>query len=157
MDFILRSSISSEFLKKILIKGTLISGLGMSILVLAGAFLPIESLQRWGIWIFAFAMGCTAWGLIPYKRLQKLQTSPDEIRVTEDHILHYVKNQKEVYRLPLSDIQKVRWIDKPNIYGICLELKSTSKPFLFPYFSKKSFLEFSELHCLSKESINFSD
>lgn len=141
-------------------RGSLLAGLGASLLFFSGIFAPEKILSRWGLIIFGISMLFIGMGLIPYRRLQRLELKPDEIRVFEDRTLHYFKKGQECFALPLADIQSVEWIDKGHIYGIGLRLKKVlpdleetinrsqkkvGADLFLPFFSNRAYLELQEL------------
>ncbi len=82
----IRSSICSQLMKSTLLKGTLYAALGVIILVLAGAFLPSETLTTFGLPIFIMGIGLITFGLLPYRRLTSIEKCPNELWIKESCI-----------------------------------------------------------------------
>ena len=109
------SLIKEDLVKKILFQGTLKALLGM-VLMFMGLFIP-------GILIIG-------WGLIPYRKIKKLQHHPDTIHLTQNHLL--LKNAT----LARTDITKMEFIEGDR-FGILIFLKDRS--YFAPYFSRTVF------------------
>lgn len=120
----IRSTISASLLKSTLFWGYGIASLGIIILVVAGSYLQIEYLHRWGWMLFLLAIGCITLGMLPYRRLSHLQLKPNElILLNHDHVL-YTHKGKQLFSIPLKSISHTRYISHPSHYGIALWLKS---------------------------------
>jgi len=166
----IRSSIDSQVMKRALIKGTLWGGLGGLLLLIGGIFLPLQEMKIWGALLFIFSFGLITYGLLPYKRLRRLEENPDQLTM-EDNWLHFLVRGKLLFSIPVESIDHLEWIDSNgrdsngNVYGIKVflknplskkviiqspkfdfakfrqdSLKKYQSDLFFPYFSKRSFL-----------------
>ncbi|MDP1879461.1 MAG: hypothetical protein Q8K60_00810 [Parachlamydiaceae bacterium] len=118
----LKTTISSPFLKHALMKGLWISSIGLVGILIAGVFIPVIYLKTWGWLIFLIGIGFIAGGMIPYKKLSKLQLKPNELLVFSNHLEFYSKGEKKL-TIPLNSIDKIEYFENKNFYGIGLFLK----------------------------------
>lgn len=141
---ILRSVISSELMKNVLFRGFAIAFAGMFLLLAAGVFIPFSILQYWGWIIFLLSLGLIAWGLIPYRRLSRLQLKPNELILSEGHLLSFNSKGNRVLSLPFQSIDKLSYVDHAQCYGIAVWLKSSPHPLIVVY-------QFKEVEKLKKK------
>lgn len=126
---IVRASISSALLRATLFRGFAVALIGICILLVAGSYLPVESLHKWGWGLFLIALGLITWGMLPYRRLSRLQVKPDELVLLDQNHMTYVQRGKKILTIPVSSIAQMRYISHPSAYGIAIWLKpSPSKP-----------------------------
>lgn len=167
------TSIKPQLKRFVLLRGTLIALAGVALIVYAGAFLGPSTLNNWGLAIFLSGAFFIALGLIPYKRVARIEEAPNKIIVTDRRQLHYYRHGKDVWTLPLEAIEQVVEIDEPGFYGIGLKLSSEYTGALpklsiigeiyargirsrhrvdviFPYFSRHSYRELEETVRLEK-------
>ncbi len=138
------TSIKSDLIRKTLIQGTCIAGLGVFLLLLAGTLTPIQMLEKWGLLIFIFAAVLMAVGLIPYRLLQRLESSPNKIYLSDDHKLCYFKKNQLKASIPFNKVRALEWIDHYYIYGIKVILDDHQSLFL-PFFSHRSLQEIRDI------------
>lgn len=123
-SFVIRSSISSSLLKKVLFRGFCIALVGILLLLFAGIFIPASHLKDWGGGIFLISLALITWGLLPYRRLSKLQLKPNEIVITGgDDCNYYVKGRK-IISFSLQSVDVMDYVDHSLRYGIQVWLKS---------------------------------
>jgi hypothetical protein len=135
-DFLkLRTSIKPELMRKALFRGSLLGGTGVFLLVISGIFMPVPILSQWGIPIFLLAMLLIAFGMIPYRKLTRLEKSPNEIIISSDDLLTYCRKGKIIFQISLSSISSCSYIDDESVYGIKLILQEGQEIFL-PYFTE---------------------
>lgn len=123
------SSVTPSLMRKTLFKGSFIAVCGVLIVTYFGLYLPPESLGLWGIPASAIGIGLIAFGLLPYRRLVRLEASPSEIVITDSNYLQYFSSGKQRYSIPMEMIQKSDYIEEKNSYGIALwfDVESTKK------------------------------
>lgn len=154
------SSIKPTLLRKALLRGFFLALAGILLLILAGTLLDPTVLQIAGLWIFLASIGLIAWGLIPYRRLTKKASNPQQLVLTNEGYLELYFKGKRLLALPTHDIKKCAYLEQGDIYGIGIwlqpdfeinlsgsieQFKSPFKCHLFlAYFTKKSFDELSE-------------
>jgi len=140
-----RSSIKPELKRRMLFRGTFIAGAGVLVVTLGGAFLPVETLSTWGLPIFLGGIVLIAAGLLPYRRLCKLEEAPHQITVTEVHTMILSNNGKEVLTVPLSEIRELSYVEKATRYGIRMEVNGLSDPVFLPYFTFRTLQELKQI------------
>jgi len=132
----LRSSIKPTLKRKVLMRGTLIAGLGGIILLYCGVFTPAETLEQWGMIPFLLAVILITVGLLPYRKLTRLETTPHEIvGYTNDRLDVFLKKRKR-HSIPLDAIEGLHYIEKKDRYGI--ELYTAEGNLFLPYFSERA-------------------
>lgn len=138
-DFLkLRSSIKSDLMKKALFRGSFLGGTGVIILLISGAFLPVDVLSFWGIPLFFLSMGLITFGMLPYRKLTRLEKVPDEIILSSKDLLVYRRKGKVIFTTPLSSISSCSYKDDESVYGIMITLKENEKEYFFPYFTERA-------------------
>lgn len=145
--------------------GTIYGGLGAALLLGGGIFIPTSVMSYIGLPLLFAGGGLILYGLTPYRELSKLETQPDQLIVTGDRYLHYLRSGTPYLSVPLSAIDRLSYCDeKPEQYGIVVDLveggikevvaHQQGLPFrrylnhcrrryhcdlFFPYFSQKGF------------------
>lgn len=134
---IVRSAVSTQIKKSTLFRGTLLACIGMLILIGGSVFLSREQLSVYGFLLFIGGIAFVTWGMIPYRRLSRIENSPREIHVDEKTWSYHVKGKKTM-EIPRDSIKSINYFSHPSRYGICLRLKNSQQVF-FPYFTERSF------------------
>lgn len=119
----IRSSVLPALMRKILWKGTLLGGSGVVILLLGGIFIPLKEMKVWGPFLFLFSLSLITWGLLPYRRLKRLEEKPSTLILEGEEWLHYSVRGKPLFSIPIASIDHIIFIDKPSTYGIGVILK----------------------------------
>lgn len=122
--FKIRSSISSELMRKILFRGFILSFFGMIFLILAAIFIPKSEMQTWGWIIFLISFAFIPIGLLPYRRLSRLQLHPNELVQIDEEDLIYISKGKRILKIPLISVNELNYIDDVSAYGIGVSLKT---------------------------------
>lgn len=117
----LRTSIHPSLLRFTLLKGSLKAIFGALILV-CGGMINSDDLQRWGWLILIIGVGLITFGLLPYRKLKRLESKPNELVVDIKH-LHYIVKGKNLCTVPLSCIQQLDHFHHSCNYGIKMTLK----------------------------------
>lgn len=117
-----RSSIKPLLLRSLLLRGSLLGGAGALMLLLLGTFLPASHLKIWGLPILIVSLIFITIGLLPYRRMVKLETHPDELQIDEKNLL-FSRNGKPLLQIPLSAISELHYIEEPHLYGLSIRLK----------------------------------
>lgn len=120
------ATIKPTLLRNSLLKGTSIAALGVIILVIAGSFIPPSYLTYLGPFIILLGGGLITLGLLPYRRLNKLENTPNEILYVYGKYLQYISKGKEVYTIPFEMIEKLDYQESGSDYGIAIYLKNES-------------------------------
>jgi len=128
MDSItIRTTVTPQLKKSLLIRGSILALIGAGLLLYSGVFVTVQTLTKWGSAIFLISFLLIAWGLVPYRRLIKIEENPNQIVVTEDQMLHYHRQGKDILSFPLAAIEKVHFIEDVGLYGIALTLKAETQ------------------------------
>ncbi len=135
----LSSTISSECKRKALFRGSALAGLGLVFLGATGIYGTVDLLQRWGVWIFGVSMGAIALGLLPYRRLCQLETSPH--RITIEPEMWTVVIPKKTVRFSPKSIQAVRYVETRSLYGIKLTFRSRQSDLFLPFFNREAYAQ----------------
>lgn len=148
-----RSSIHSSLKRYVLLRGTVIASIGVGFLLSTGIFFPIVMLGKWGFLIWMASLSFIALGLIPYRRLSRLETHPYELKIINSSLCVLSLKGKTILSFPLQAVSKMEYLSDHHLYGIGIWLYSSStfsdllkKPSRFsdcslflPYFSLNSF------------------
>lgn len=147
-----KTTVKPSFLRSFLVKGTLLSVLGILALIITSwpLLFGVKYL------VFCLAIPCILLGLYPYKKLYQLVTNPEEI-ILDKESFTYVTTKGEHITLPIRKIHKLVFFEETKHYGIGLMLDKKSKEFLknnkaqqkwqkrlgtdlyLPYFSRSSY------------------
>ncbi len=164
-SLILRSSIKPALKRTLLLRGTLLAFIGMSLLLSTG----ISSIeQKWGLLALITALVLVTTGLLPYRRLTRLEMNPHEILITENGIC-FSRRRKPCFTVPQASIDRMEYRDSLSQYGFAFWLKNAAPEkvtihdrsfdwekftqqclsqygcaVFIPYFSKRSFDEMQE-------------
>ncbi|MBS0621610.1 MAG: hypothetical protein JSR80_01465 [Verrucomicrobia bacterium] len=158
--------VGEERVRTALVRGSVIGGLGISLLLSAAVEIPLGRLQVMGIPIFLFGLVLIGFGLIPYQQLKKLRQKPDVLEVTDEE-LHYFRGGKRTLTLPLKAITHLEDVDLKNDYGILVYVRGKVtvhdrkyKPhsrgganLFFPAFNRASYLHLREAMALAGYSM----
>ena len=122
----LRSSVKSSLMRFALLRGTILAGLGAAVLIY-GTFLPVKTLSVWGFPLFCLSLGMIAVGLLPYRKLRRLEMNPYEILIEDDQWWHFVAKGVCLFSIPINSVEKTEYLDEANQYGIKVFLKKPIK------------------------------
>ena len=162
----LRSQITPALKRSKALVGTVLASIGMTTLLFGSLFLSVEKLSLWGLPIFVLGFGFISWGLVPYRKINKLEVHPHEIVIKDDKSIRIYLRGKGAFTLPINSIDKIGYKDSDINYGIGIWLRQpvpekiivhdrtfnmpqyqldSKKKFgcdlFLPYFSKSSFEE----------------
>lgn len=118
----LRSSLKRELMSKMLLKGSMVAGCGIILLIISGIFMPFSTLKIWGFPIVIIGFTLVATGLLPYKKLSLLELSPHEIHCDE-HSMIFLRSGSPLFKLPLKNIERFDFVETNEIYGAGIYLK----------------------------------
>lgn len=157
----IQSTIDATTLKKSLFQGTSISALGALLFIVPTLFLSIPYLSRWGLYLFTISFFLIAIGMLPYKRLLKLQITPHVIEFLPEGIALWWK-QKKICFISFSHLASIVYQADKKIPGIQLHItgidhyychkkivdrwqqkmqKKYRCDFFIPYISQKSYFK----------------
>lgn len=167
----LRSSIKPSLKKSKLIRGTLLSLIGVSLWFYGGLFLSTATLTIFGWPILIIGGILIAGGLIPYRKLVRLENKPNELTVTDLEELYFSMQEVPMFKIALENVEEMAFLDDDRRYGIgvwikhpksknvivlhpSLELNAYLRDcqkyyfcdLFFPFFTKRSFQELEEIY-----------
>jgi len=120
--FKIRSSIKPKLLRVTLKKGALIGGAGALTLLLAGTLLPLEQLKIWGLPALVVGFVLISVGLLPYRKLTRLELKPHELHYDGEFFL-FLQQGKPLFKIPEESVEKMCYVEKEQMYGIAIWLK----------------------------------
>lgn len=124
MQFKWRTSINPAFRKRSLFKASTVSGLAIFLLAIAGSMMPLQLLSEWGFLMLLICGTLITWSMLPYRKLERLESNPDYLWTNSKGDLVYGKQDLPILTIPLQSIDTSFFIDKKNIYGIGIVLHS---------------------------------
>jgi hypothetical protein len=119
----IRSSISTAFMRRTLLRGTILGGIGIAALLAGGVFVPADEMRKWGPFLFLFSAFMITLGLLPYKKLKRLEEKPYLLTIEGDEWLHLFAEGKMLFSIPIPSIDHIEYIDGSDHYGIAVFLK----------------------------------
>lgn len=136
-----RSIITSVLKRHTLFRGLALGILGLIPLFFGGIFLPVQELNRWGLPLFFLSFGLITWGLLPYRRLSRLETHPNELIISPgpggEEVLLYLNQGKVEWSIPLTSVKKVDFLQDGVEYGLCIHLPD-GELLNVPYFNQQA-------------------
>lgn len=114
----LRTSIKNSLKRYVLFRGTIVAAAGMIILVISAATISPSVLRYWGLPILFLAGLLITIGLLPYRRLCRLELKPDEIIAVGGTKIHFVTNGKHILTIPKDSIARLEYYEGHHRYGI---------------------------------------
>lgn len=117
------TSIRPELKRRVLLHGTFYAGLGAALIVGGGILIPTAVMSYIGLPLLFVGGGLILYGLTPYRELTQLTARPDQLIVTGDRFLHYIKEGAPYLSVPLSAVDRLSYCDEePERYGIVVDL-----------------------------------
>lgn len=118
----LQSSVKNSLVKKALFRGTFISASGVILLLITGSFVPKPLLTTLGLPTLLISSMLIGYGLLPYRKLSRLQLRPHELRCDERHLL-FAREGKLLLKIPVSSVEKIEYGEREERYGLRISLK----------------------------------
>jgi hypothetical protein len=109
----LRSSVLPGLMRRTLFRGTWMAGIGVFLILGIGAFLPPQHMKTWGIFVFLAGIALITLGLLPYKRLKKLEENPNLLKIDQTSF-HYFLNGKKRFSIPIASIHHLGYTPQIN-------------------------------------------
>ncbi len=137
----LYSAIKADLLKKALFIGTLIALPGILLIVGLGAWMPERYLNNFGFFAFATGIGLITYGLLPYRRLSRLESFPYKLVLDETTLILFHRDKVKL-KVLFSEISHLDYFNEQREYGINIFFKDKKVKMAFlPYFSFFSYQE----------------
>lgn len=133
----LRTSVRNQLKRFFVFRGTILGAMGAMLLLLGVIFFPAPQLSYFGGPLFILAGGLMTWGLLPYRKLCRLELSPFELTLMDDEVRYYSKKE-HILSIAVKDIRVISYVDRKRHYGITLKLQCGKNHF-FPYFTERSY------------------
>lgn len=125
-----QTKITQAQIHKTLLRGLPWSFFGGAFLLTA-SFLPLSLLERWGWLLFLLAFAAIAKGVLPSRKLRRLQQHPNFLYLTEESLILMQKGHPPVL-CPLREIEEIQWTGR----GLRI-LRKNAPPFCLPYFDRE--------------------
>jgi uncharacterized protein (DUF58 family) len=138
----IHTTVTAALLRRRLLLGSGIAAAGVAILIGAN-FLSSRLLNGWGLLLSLLSILLIALGLIPYRRLTRLQLHPNHIALEEEHLVYLLRNSPR-FRLYKEAIQELTFHRRGDEYGIGLQLfAQTAKKIAVvdPSFNMQAFID----------------
>lgn len=155
MTLVARSCVKPSLLRTILFRGTWLGACGIFLIIATGTLLPYFLLYFFGLPLLLLGFTFIGLGLVPYRRLTKLEVNPYELIYENETHLVLSRNQKPMFKIPTDQIEKIDYMEKERFYGIAVQLKPPMKgkvivcgkqidlsPFVSPFQGYDLFLPF---------------
>lgn len=117
-----RSSIKPSVLRQTLLKGYFLAGAGILLLILPAIFMRVKTLTFFGPFSVFLSFLLITIGLLPTRRLKKLEIFPHEISFLSDAELLFSLKRKPSFILSLNEIENLTYKDFESLYGIAFFL-----------------------------------
>lgn len=140
-----RSTITPELKRKTLFRGTAVSLIGISALFYAYFYVSENTLEKWGWAFYLWGLLLIVWGMLPYRRLLKIEDLPFELWSTgtgELELLNFGKNNRPFWKIFANKISSFSFKGDSTYYGI--EIHAGDKKYFCPYFSRRTCEELKE-------------
>src|ERR1700722_11997007 len=109
-------------MRKMLLRGTFLGGMGAFLLLLTGTLLPTSLLTFLGLPTLIISSLLIGLGLFPYRTLSRLETRPHELS-TDGNTLFFAKSGRLLFKISLTSIEKMEYLEKGDLYGVAIHLK----------------------------------
>jgi len=120
----LYSSVKPSLIRWMLFRALLLAGAGVLLLAYSGSFIPPQQLSVWGIPILLVGGALIYIGMVPYRRLVRVQDAPNELIVIGEKYLQYVERGVRQFSVPVVSIEKIAYRDSGGReYGLAITLK----------------------------------
>jgi len=130
------TTIDAKYKIALLKRGTFMATIGLGAMIFASIEIGPSLLSKSGIFIFLFGVFMIGYGLLPYRKLMRLELSPHHLFVDEKGI-EYVHN-KIIEQIALNEIASMEYYQGTNGYGIKIK-KLDGSTIAMPFFSKRTF------------------
>jgi len=120
----IRSSINPHLLQNLLLRGTLLGALAVFLLIFGGIFIPETLLAQVGLPLFFISFGSMTLGLLPYRKLKKLELRPHEIVICNQKEFLFAWEGTPSFTVPFASIEWLESVVTDSYYGIAIKIKS---------------------------------
>lgn len=131
------TSIPPKVLKEQLFRGSLLSFIGLCSIFGAYFSLNEKELACYGWILFLAGMSAIAYGMIPFRKLTRLQIFPYYLQITTTHLI-YFKGEKPLLEIPKIDLLKITYRQEGDKNGIGVSLRKRDKIHIYDYKESKT-------------------
>lgn len=81
------------------------------------------------------------WGLLPYRRLCRIEMKPNEVHIDQNGLLTYYETGEPKFSLQTAKIDRIEPVNEGKVYGMAVYLKGSARKsydIFLPYFKKNS-------------------
>lgn len=115
--------------RRLLFRGVFLGGLGCLLFFYMGVFASLSLIEVWGLPAFFLAMGLIAWGLVPYKKISRLETHPHQVIINDNELL-FISTYGAKRVIPFDSVEVLAGKMR---YGWLVKKRGKAPTFL-PYF-----------------------
>lgn len=126
-EYKIRSSVQPQLVQNILLRGTLLGALGAFLLIFCSIFIPEELLAKVGLPLFFISFGIITLGLLPYRKLKKLELRPHEIVIHSGKEFIFAWQGAPCFTIPFDCVECIKSISSGSYYGIAIKIRRLSK------------------------------
>lgn len=130
------SSVRPSLKQKLLRRGTVLGVLGAGILLGFSTWGSESLLNDWGLPIFCTGIASIAVGMIPLRKIQRIENVPHKLSITARELI-FEKPGRDPLSLHREDILSTQFMNRGDLYGIEV-ITRTLQTFFFAYFSEDS-------------------
>lgn len=123
------STVCPKLKKHLFVRAVFLGGMGALLLLMTGAFAPLALLREYGLLIFSASMLCIALGLIPYKTLTSLESSPHTLIIREN-VWIFINSKRGKKTFDVKTIKEVFSIKKRCRYGLVIRQRNGKSTYL---------------------------
>ncbi len=117
-----RSAVKPELIRSTLSRRGWVAVLGASLIVLTGTVLPFDWIKLWGLPLFLIGLVLVAFGILPYRKLSRLQLHPHRLEY-DGEFFHFLKQGKPLFKIPEISVDHITFLEKELLYGVAVYLK----------------------------------
>jgi len=121
-DLVIKTTVKQSLVQNALFAGSAIAALGILLLLITGIQLPLEVLDKYGLFIYISSFFIISIGLIPYQRIKKLSINPERLQSTPYGLEIFSKNKK-ILSIPHRAIDALHYAQSGKKYGLAIFLK----------------------------------
>ena len=139
----LHTTIDTKYKIALLKRGTFMAAIGLGAMIFASIEIGPTLLSKSGIFIFLFGVFMIGYGLLPYRKMMRLELSPHHLFVDEE-VIEYV-HDKKIEQIATKEIASIEYYQNTTGYGIKIK-KQDGSTIVMPFFSKRTFDRLQDVH-----------
>ena len=119
----IQTAVLSDYMRDTLFRGVAFAAVGVILLVVCGTYMPPRVMNIWGLPALFAGIGLITWGMLPYRKVKRLEAFPDTLIVIDDQYFQYLSGGRRLLTIPIESVESIGHIEKGRDYGIALWLK----------------------------------